>query len=316
MTGPNVLAELSAIEEQLDPANAEGTAGLRVLAYGEVSACLKVPGLPGLVCKRMSGFASAEAAGSYVELVQRYIDHLASAGIAVVPTEIVTVNRPGRTPVVYLVQQEAPAHTLGHRHLVNGDEASTLDIVDRVLQQVLALARANRARTDGLEVAIDAQLANWSLNTDVLRPGEPVLLDIGTPFMRHDGAHLIDITWLERPIPPVVRAYYRRQGLVGAYLDDYFNPRTVAVDLLGNFHKEGRADRIPVAVEHVNNWFADHADDLGPHPAITPEEVDTYYRRDADQLELYLRLRRADRFVRTKMLRRPYDFVLPGPVQR
>jgi len=29
-----------------------------------------------------------------------------------------------------------------------------------------------------------------------------------------------------------------------------------------------------------------------------------------------LRLRRADRFLKTRVLRRPYDFVLPGPVAR
>lgn len=49
---------------------------------------------------------------------------------------------------------------------------------------------------------------------------------------------------------------------------------------------------------------------------MTAEEVERYYRSDADLLALYLRLRRADRFLKTRVLRRPYDFVLPGPVAR
>ena len=51
-------------------------------------------------------------------------------------------------------------------------------------------------------------------------------------------------------------------------------------------------------------------------PRSTAEEVERYYRKDADLLALYLRLRRADRFLRTRVLRRHYDFVLPGPVAR
>jgi hypothetical protein len=33
-------------------------------------------------------------------------------------------------------------------------------------------------------------------------------------------------------------------------------------------------------------------------------------------LELFLRVRRLDRFVRTRLLRRSYDFILPGRIRR
>jgi hypothetical protein len=49
---------------------------------------------------------------------------------------------------------------------------------------------------------------------------------------------------------------------------------------------------------------------------VTRDEVDRYYHDDAALLELYLRLRRADRFMQKRLLRRGYDFVLPGPVTR
>jgi len=114
----------------------------------------------------------------------------------------------------------------------------------------------------------------------------------------------------------VVRTYYHRRGLVGAYLDDYYDPRLVALDLLGNFHKEGRPDRVPLGVRVVNSWLASDAAPLGSHEPVSVDEVERYYRSDADLLALYLRLRRADRFLRTRILRRPYDFVLPGPVDR
>ena len=67
MTAPDVvdvLPVLRPLEDALDPARPEQTPGLRVLAYGEVSACLTLPELPGLVCKRMSGFRDADAASA------------------------------------------------------------------------------------------------------------------------------------------------------------------------------------------------------------------------------------------------------------
>jgi hypothetical protein len=59
--------------------------------------------------------------------------------------------------------------------------------------------------------------------------------------------------------------------------------------------------------------------DLGEGPGagaqLTRDEVDRYYRSDARLLELYLRVRRMDRFVKQPLLHRS-DFVLPGPVAR
>jgi hypothetical protein len=311
--GAEVLADL---ERRLDPAAPERTVGLAVIAYGEVSACLRVAGLPGFVSKRMSGFADAAAAQRYQDLVRDYLGELASGGVRVVDTHLVPVPRPGRPPVVHLVQPELPAETLGHRLLVTADDATLSDALAQVLATTLRLAVANLDRGDGLEVAVDGQLSNWSFDQAGVGGSGPVLVDVGTPFMRRHGQHLIDIGWLESPIPPGVRTYYHRRGLVGAYLDDYFDPRLVAVDLLGNFHKEGRPDRVPLGVDVVNRWLAGDAAALGPQQPVTAEEVERYYRSDADLLALYLRLRRADRFLRTRVLRRPYDFVLPGPVRR
>jgi hypothetical protein len=309
-------AVLGELESRLDPAEPERTPGVSVVAYGEVSACLRLAGLPGVICKRMSGFADEDAAQRYQELVRTYLAELAAAGVPVVDTRIVPVPRPGRPPVVHLVQPELPVASLGHSILRTADDATVVDAVERVLATALRLAVADRERTDGLEVALDGQLSNWSFGSDATHLADPVLVDVGTPFMRRSGRHQIDIGWLETPIPAGVRTYYHRRGLVGAYLDDYYDPRLVAVDLLGNFHKEGRANRVPLGVDVVNRWLAGDAAVLGRRDPVTAEEVEKYYRSDADLLALYLRLRRADRFLRTKVFRRPYDFVLPGPVTR
>jgi len=287
---------LQQLEAELDPAH---PSGVKVLAFGEISAALVVPGLDRKVAKRMAGFADRTMARTYCDLVDDYIATLGADGISVADTEVVLVDRPRRTPVVYLVQ---PLMTdLGHErlHSVSDDELDGM--ITTVLDRVWTL----HLRTDAPEVAIDAQLSNWSF-TD---PGDPVLLDVGTPFMRRNGKHLFDVETVLSAMPPGIRSYYRR-GVAAAYMDDYFAPRLVAVDLLGNFIKERATSRLSEGIVATNDWLATH--DLDP---ILRPEVDEYYKKDAAALELFLRVRRVDRAVR-HLFRRDYDFILPGRVAR
>jgi Family of unknown function (DUF6206) len=309
-TAPAFDKELTAFERRLDPRN-PGAAGASVIGYGEVSVALRLGDLPGYVCKRMSGFTGRPGTDDYTALLDEYLEALAGADIDVVRTEAVVVDRSRQPPVVYLVQPELPGDSLGHQLLRTADEGTVAGCVEQVLDAVARLHVAS-TRGDRVEVAVDGQLSNWSF----VVPGRPVLVDVGTPFLRRDGRHALDLELLHRPVPPGIRAYYRRRGEVRAYLDEYFDPRLVAVDLLGNFHKEGRPDRIPFGVEVVNQWFARHGDAAGPGEPVTVDEVERYYRKDADLLALYLRLRKADRFVRTRVLRQGYDYVLPEQVDR
>jgi hypothetical protein len=159
---------------------------------------------------------------------------------------------------------------------------------------------------DTPETAIDAQLSNWSFTI----ADDPVLLDVGTPFVRSGSGYRFDQEILLSAIPPGLRAYYRRKGDVATYMDDYFSPRLVAVDLLGNFIKEGATRRLPEGIVAANEWLERH----GLEP-IARAEVDEYYKQDAATLELFLRVRRLDRAAR-RLLRRDYDFILPGRVSR
>ncbi len=307
-----VAAVLARTERALDPGEPERGGSVAVLGYGEISVALVVSDLPGLVCKRMSGFADDASATRYVRLVEDYLDRLEQAGVSVAPTEVVRVARTGRAPVVYLVQPRLAAESLGDHLLRTADDATVRSAVMAVLGVVARLAQHRAAH--GAEVALDGQLSNWSFAPDPAS-SPPVLVDVGTPFVRTGGVHAMDREVLLAPVPPGLRAYYRRKRLVEAYLDDYFVPRTVAVDLLGNFHKERAAERLALGLDVVNTWLG--AVDLpGPRDPVSAEEVERYYRQDADLLALYLRLRRMDRFLRTRVLRRTYDYVLPGHVSR
>jgi hypothetical protein len=332
-------ATLADFESALDPAHPTARAGAEVVGYGEVSTVLRLAALPGYVCKRMAGFRDGDAAEHYLAVVACYLDVLRAHGIEPVETRPVALALPRRRPVVYLVQPALDSRGFASEILRAGDDARLLACLNRVLAHVRTLIVANRRSADGRMLTVDAQLSNWHFadadmadrshperrhaqpasedTVDAVRrqAGTPRLVDVGTPFMRLHGVDEIGVELFLAPVPPPFRSFSRWQRDVERYIDDYFDPRTLLLDLLGNFHKEGRPDRIPLARAHVNRWLAADGAELAI-PALAAAEVDRYYRRDARKLELFLRLRRLDRWVRTRVLRQRYDFILPGPIQR
>jgi hypothetical protein len=299
----SLAQRLVALEQALVPARPESAPGLRILGYGEVSAVLVLADIPGLVLKRMAGFADVPAAETYGKLVTDYIAAVRSAGVPVLETQVLVVRRPGRGPVTYLVQPEVAQDRLGHSIMRTADDATHEQLLHRVLDAMLTV-RENAAE----DVAVDAQLSNWYLASGV--DEVPVLLDVGTPFMRRGGRQAMDAEIILSTAPAPLRPIFRRLGTVHAYFEDYFEPRTAAVDLLGNYHKEGRADRIDAALEVVNLRLKPH----GASP-ITRQEVNRYYRSDARLLGFWLQARRAERAIRLRT-GQGYDFILPGRVQR
>ena len=308
-------ARLEAFERVLDPARPTAQPGVELLGWGEISAVLALPALPGWVCKRMAGFRDEAAAERYGAVVARYVQTLVGDGVRVVETRLVQLRVARRRPVVYLLQPRLDPARLGNQLLREAADETLAACLERAADVVLRVHRANAARRDGRVLGVDGQLSNWHYPPGPL-PGEPALLDVGTPFVRLHGRDELDVELFLAAVPPGARAWYRRQRAVERYLDDYFTPRRVLVDLLGNFHKEGRADRLPFAVARLNAWLAAHASELDDARPIEADVVARYYQRDAAQLELFLRARRLDRWLRTRLLRRRYDFVLPGPIRR
>ena len=296
---------IAAIEAELDPAEPERS-GIRVLAYGEISATLMLPDplFEGVVAKRMTGFPDAVTAAGYVGLVEGYCRDLAAAGVAVVDTAAVPVSRADRTPAVYLLQPQLSADRLGNSLLGSVTDPTLTNVILGALTGVDAALAGGGS---GIELAVDGQLSNWWFGRGPEQA--PTLIDVGTPFIRSEGVHQLQSRIMLAAVPPGVRSWYLWRNAGEKYMDDYFDRRLVGLDLLGNFIKEGAAERIPVGLAAVNEW-------LGEEGPVTAEQVRKYYDDDAATLELFLRVRRADRWFRTKALRGRYDFVLPGKVDR
>jgi hypothetical protein len=306
---------LARFEAELDPARPAAGSGVTIVGYGEVSTVFSLAALPAFVCKRMAGFHDAAGVARYLEVVHRYIALLEALGVRVAETTAVPIRPPAGGHVVYLLQPKLDPAGLGNQVLRSADDRVLLACIDQVLAHVRTVLLANRSRADGRTVTVDAQLSNWHFPLDDGGGSAPTLIDVGTPFMRFNGVDELDLELFLAPVPAFMRPLYRRLRLVEHYIDDYFDARKILTDLLGNFHKEGRPDRIDLVLEHINRWLSDGGATLGAR-AIRRESVDRYYRKDAQLLELFLKVRRFDRFLRTRVLQQRYNFVLPGPIRR
>ena len=295
-------APLDEVEAAVQEALAGGREEhLRVLGYGEITLVVGWPtDAPRWACKRLPRFATPADAEGYRASFDRYLGVLRDRGVEPVATELRTVDAPGpavgslRGPVAYVVQPVLPSSSLAPEVLRHADPEQA----DELLRGVVAAVGPVVDERTGF----DGQLSNWAVVDGELR-----YLAVSTPMLFDERGRLeLDLDLFLAAYPWSLRAPIKRfvaPGVLGAYRDE----RHVLVDLLGNLLKERLGHRIPEALAVVNEHV---------QPAVTEDEVRSYYRSDARLWEVLLRLRRADRWWQRTVRRRDYPFLLPGRIER
>jgi hypothetical protein len=266
-----------------------------VLGYGEISSviALRFEG-GGAACKRLPPFPSARAFASYRTCVEAQLEAFEANGIPVLATELHRVADAGPSPIAYCVQPLVDPRAMVPAHLAHDPAARGRELVETIMDLALAYVAPTRG--------LDAQLSNWAVVDQEL-----VYLDVTTPLLRDGkGAERLDVDVFLASLPWALRGAVRRFMLRGI-LDAYYSPRGVVRDLLGNLIKEGLGDLVaelvPVAARRLG-------------VPLSVDEVRRHYVRDARSWRLLQRLRRLDRAWQRHVRRRPYPFLLPGPVER
>lgn len=294
----------------------------RVLGYGEISTVFEIEReeTRGLALKRMALFHRPDEVDRYRELYEKYNRLLEEEiGLRLPPHSHVEFTSVSGRPVFYIIQQQLPASSIGSRaiHLIPRDALTTL--VREILRDLRKVWDFNR-RSNRLQIGIDGQISNWAI--EGLEPGRPritepvslVYLDTSTPLLRVEGIEQLDTELFLRSAPSFLVWVLRRFFLQGV-VDRYYDFHLVAVDLAANFYKEQRPDLIPDVVRTVNEFFSGEASDLGVKP-IEEQEVRSYYREDALIWSLYLSMRKIDRFIRLRLFRGEYPYILPNKIVR
>ncbi len=313
---------LQDFEMRLDPRNPESSGGARVLGYGEISTVFEIgdESQRDIAYKRMPIFETAEELERYERGFEGYCRVLVErVGIELPPYGHAGVRGADGRPVMFLAQRKLAADSVCNRAVHLLSEKDTRRLVRQVLRELKKLWDFNAAQ-DELELGIDGQVSNWSIkgfDPARARLGEEVELvyfDTSTPFLRIGGEEQLDPELFLRSAPSFL-VWLLRWLFLQDVVTRYYDFHLVTVDLIANFYKEQLPDRIPSLIADANDFFATEAAELGIAP-ITEKEVRAYYREDALIWWLYLSMRKFDRFLRTRLLRRDYPYILPGKIKR
>lgn len=314
---------LKKFERGLDPRHPEGSLiPAQVLGYGEISTAFEIreEGLEGIACKRLPIFRAWEEVEKYRAIYEEYHRILQEEVGLLLPSHghAEFLKEDGR-PIFFILQEKLSPASIGNRALAFLDREKALDLVLLILRELRKVWDFNRSQ-DEVQVAIDGQISNWSIAG--FDPEDPHLeadtclfyLDTSTPLFRVAGVEQLDPELFLRSAPSFL-VWIIRLFFLEDVMTRYYHFRLVVIDLIANFYKEQRPELIPDLVALANRFFVEEVPHLDLQP-INEKEVASYYREDALIWSLYLGLRKLDRFLRTRILRREYPYILPRRIKR
>jgi hypothetical protein len=314
---------LETFERGLDPRHPESSQiPAKILGYGEISTVfgIQVEGMEDLAFKRLPLFRDPGEVERYRAAYEEYNRLLQDdIGLRLPAHSCIELPNDAQDPILYIIQRQLPAASIGHKALHLLERGKVLLLVRRALQEMSRVWDFNQHQ-DHIQVALDGQISNWSIaGFDAQRPHLDqntalAYLDTSTPLFRVEGVEQLDPELFLRSAPSFL-AWILRLFFVKDVVNRYYDFHQVAVDLVANFYKEQRPDLIGDVIAEVNSFFEGEAADLRIEP-LTEEEVRAYYREDALIWTLYLSMRRLDRTIRTRLLRQPYPYILPGRIER
>lgn len=302
---------LERFEAQLDPVRPDrGPVPAQVLGYGEISSIFKIPGGGEIAFKRLPLFSDPDQAQGYIQRYENYCRYLSAAGLQLPPGATALVALPRRPVVLYIAQACLPQDRFAHRLIHAADPDRRRLLFEEVVTAIEGVWRFNAARRPAIELSLDGQLSNWVLQPSAAgaRP-QLLFIDTSTPLHRVEGREQMDPELLLQSAPGFLR-WILRLFFLNDVMDRYYRPRAVFIDLAANLYKEQRPELIGEVLRIINT------NSVALETPITAREVERYYREDRLIWTLFLGFRRLDRWLKRRMLRRRYEFILPGPIRR
>jgi hypothetical protein len=290
------------LETHLQPHDlASSPVPISVLGYGDISLVFKIEKMEDVVLKRLPIFKTSTEAEEYAVMYREYNAVLGNAGLTIPPLKTAIVEIPGRSNVVlYLGQQFLPPESFAHMRIHEYSDAENQNLLEKIVRKIAEVWEYNHRNTDGIELALDSQLSNWAWHDDTL-----FYVDTSTPLFRKNGVEQIlgNVDAFLESVPTGLRWIFRKV-FVQQVIPRYYILRNVFIDFSSNLNNE-RPDIIPMAIDTVNAFL-----DEGTKK-ISEEEVAKYYAEDRRFWLIFLALRRLDRWIKVKVLRKRYEFTLP-----
>ena len=307
---------LEKFENELNPAYPEKSSlAFKILGYGEISTTFAIDEMPGVAFKRMPPFADKDVIKDYKKTIDKYYLLLTdSCQIPVATYDFHEMTNRYGEHILYVAQPQLPQTSIGNHILKNKTPGDMKLMIKTVCELLLNICQYNHDRMPKESVGLDGQISNWSFEFINSKFCKPVYFDITTPLIRINGKEQLDTEIFLKSCPSML-VWLVRWKFLQEVLDRYYDTRSVLIDLAANFHKEGRQDLIDTAVSIINQQIAEKGLGKMILPLNRPE-IDAYYKNDAFIWSLFLMLRRMDRAIKTKFLKKRYNFILPGKIKR
>ena len=281
--------ELPRIERLVQRMLTRATDDLPVIGSGEMSVVVGwPPDDPTVVLKRLPP-CGRSSARRHATLIEEYESLLGERGVRVTRSQMHTVDTLGGLVALYVVQ---PRHA---------SESMLSSMLARAVNLDGHLERAVACVLDAVDVVdaqvgLDAQLSNWTTHED----GGVELIDTTTPFLRRAGVPELDLDLLFSTYVPVLRPVLKR-FVAPSVLTRYHDRRQVALDLLGNLHRE-----------RLQRWESPVSELIGTRfgPAISSNEVAAYYASDRRTWALVHAAKRLERWRRHTFTSSVYPVLL------
>jgi len=308
--------QLSEFEDSLNPAFPEKSKiEPEILGYGEISTTFALTSMPEVAFKRMPPFENSSQITIYKKAVEEYCSLLNDVcEIQVAEFAFYNFLNSHNEHILYVAQSRLPAESIGHNVLKNGTLDDFEIILSTVMDKIINLYNFNHGNDQNRSIGLDCQLSNWSFPLPANTSSEPVYFDITTPLFRVNGKEQLDTEIFLKSCPSFLVWLVRWQFLDDV-LDRYHDVRLVLIDIVANLYKEGRHDLIDPAISFINLRLKKES--LETRIMVLQKvEIDKYYKYDAAIWSLFLKLRRFDRFLKTKIFNQRYNFILPGKITR
>jgi len=314
---------LERFEQGIDPASPhKSTIPARIIGYGEISTIFEIldDTQQGLAFKRLPIFRSRLEMDRYEELFLEYNRLLGEdIGICVPSYGLVRIYPPDGNLVIYNVQEKLPADSICNRVITELEDGSLVNLVKCILRTIKSVWTYNASHSS-IKIGLDSQISNWAIKGGMPASKvfdddiELIYIDTGTPLMRINGVEQLNTDLFLRSAPSFL-VWLIKWLFLDDILTRYYDFHLVVVDLIANLYKEQRKEAVPLVIDAANNFFETGLAQFHLKP-ISLKEVRSYYREDAFIWRLYLALRRLDRLLQTRILKKPYPYILPGKIQR
>jgi hypothetical protein len=313
---------LKQLERYIDTTKPEGgKVPIKILGYGEISLVFEMLTDPeNLAYKRIPIFDTEEQVRRHIWAYNEYNRILKEdVGLNLPNYDIAWFYDDDGNIQFYCVQEKIPSESVGNKvihELPNEDIRNLILLVMREMKKVWYFSRSNKK----IDLGLDGQISNFAvIGYD---PNHPKLdsdaklyyLDTSTPMFRINNAEAMQAELFLKSAPSFLR-WLLKALFLKETVGRYYDWRKVAIDLIANFFKEQKPELIPGLIKLVNKFFQEEASEFEIEP-INFEEVQKYYKSDANMWVIFQNVRKFDRYLKTKVFKKKYAFYLPGKIDR